>query len=304
MALSEAVPAGAVERLTEHFGATASVWLAWAGRLVADAAHAWGVRLSGFHDAGWTSVIGVGVDAQGQAVTLKATPDRSRFVRERSALTHWQGSGVVELLHTDDTRQVLLLRAVGQVAGGRPRPESHEQRVASVLSQLHVKAADYIEDVPSLSGYYQTEVRPRTERRAKCLEQPIPRQTIDAALALCDELSSGPRGSSLLHGDLYAENVLFDESGAPVFIDPLAMTGDAAFDWAFWTVYYIPLDGFERRLALCEAYAPCPIERILQWIATLVVDGALFYIETDDARAAEMLRILSTDLVRDVLQIV
>ena len=122
MTLSEAVPVGTVERLTEHFGATVTPWLALAHQLVADAARAWGVQLSGFHDAGWTSVIGVGIDDVGQAVTLKATPDRDRFVRERSALTHWQGSGVVELLRADDEHQVLLLRAVGQVAGGRPRP--------------------------------------------------------------------------------------------------------------------------------------------------------------------------------------
>ena len=123
-------------------------------------------------------------------------------------------------------------------------------------------------------------------------------------MALCDELSADRDGSSLLHGDLYAENVLFDTSGIPVFIDPLAMTGDRAFDWAFWSVYYLPRDGFERRLALCRTHAPCAIERVLQWAVTLVVDGALFYIETDDDRSTEMLRILSTDLVLDVLQTV
>jgi len=93
----------------------------------------------------------------------------------------------------------------------------------------------------------------------------------------------------------------FGRTNNVVFIDPLPMVGDQAFDWAFWAVYYTPLEGFERRLALCELHAPCSIDRIVQWAAILVTDGALFYIETQDERAAEMLRILSTDGVRTAL---
>lgn len=302
MPFSGVVPAGSVERLTEHFGPTVSAWLADAAQLFAQVAAAWGVRLDGFHDAGWTSIIGVGVDSQGQAVVLKATPDRDRFRRERSALTHWRGLSAVELLRADAERQVLLLRAVGKTPGGRSRPGDHESRVAAVLKQLHSRPADDVEEVPALGDYYQSEVMPRIGRRAMSLDQPIESAKTDAVLVLCDQLSSGQSSPSLLHSDLYAENIPFDEHGAPVFIDPLAMVGDAAFDWAFWSVYYTPLEGFERRLELCKAYAPCKVDKIIRWASTLAVDGALFYIETADERCSEMLRILSTEPVLNALK--
>lgn len=302
MALSTSVPPGAIKRLTEHFGSDVVPWLAGATRLVDAAAGSWNVVLHGFHDAGWTSVVGVGTDPGGKTVVLKATPDRNRYRRERSALAHWKNAGAVELIAADDTRQVLLLRAVGETPGGVQQPADREVRVASALAQLHAGEANHLADVPRLTDYYRSEVLGRIKRRARSLNHPIASSAMDAVMTLCSKFSADEGGWSLLHSDLYAENVLFDEAGAPVFIDPLAHIGDMAFDWAFWSVYYTSLEGFERRLGLCGAYAPCPIIRISQWAATLAADGALFYIETGDERASEMLRILSTETIGGVLR--
>ena len=300
--LSDDVPSGAVKRLTEHFGSDVADWLTTARALVLQAADLWNVALSGFHDAGWTSIVGVGTGTDGRTVILKATPDRDRFQREQSALTHWKSAGAVELVAADDARQVLLLRAVGPVPGGARQPANHEECVAAALARLHHDKAGHLAGVPLLTDYYRSEVLVRIERRARSLDHPIAPSVIDAVMTLCGKFSADEGGRSLLHSDLYAENVLFDEAGAPVFIDPLAHVGDMAFDWAFWSVYYTSLEGFERRLGLCKAYAPCPITRISQWAATLAADGALFYIETEDERAREMLRILSTDTIGDVLR--
>lgn len=300
MSLTDCVPPGAIERLTAHFGARVSPWLTGATQLVRDAAARWHVRLDGFHDAGWTSVVGMGTRSDGQAVVLKATPDRARFLRERASLDHWRQAPAVDLLAGDDDHQVLLIRAVGGKAGGRPRPVDHEARVASVLRQLHERPPRYVSSVPLLADFYEAEVIPRIERRVQTLDHPISPTVVEAIVELCGKLTSADVAPALVHSDLYAENIPFSDDGAPVFIDPLANIGDAAFDWAFWSVYYLP-EGFERRLALCAEHAPCSMDRIMQWAATLVLDGALFYLETGDPRLSEMLRILSGGVLHSAI---
>lgn len=300
MALSDDVPLGTISRLTEHYGQDVADWLLTAPRIIGEASEAWGVHLLGFYDAGWTSVIGVGTRGD-EWVVLKATPDRDRFPRERAALLHWRGVAACPLLDTDDARQVLLLRAVGNAAGGTQRPTDHEARVASAVRQLHGSPAPPSHVLPTLAEHHHGEVIPRIERRARSLEHPLSYADIEAVITLCGKLCSGRASLAVLHADLYAENVLFGGASDVVFIDPLPMVGDPAFDWAFWAIYYTPPEGFERRLALCELHAPDLVERVVKWAATLAADGALFYIETQDERVTEMIRILSTDPIQHAL---
>ncbi len=109
------------------------------------------------------------------------------------------------------------------------------------------------------------------------------------------ELCERSTRQRVLHADLYAENVLFDADGKPVFIDPHAKIGSPAFDWAFWCVYYLPTSGFEDRVALCREYVPDEFEEALAWSATLAVDGALYYLDTDDDTASAMLAVLDSE---------
>jgi streptomycin 6-kinase len=104
-----------------------------------------------------------------------------------------------------------------------------------------------------------------------------------------------------LHSDLYAENVLWDEVGEPVFIDPHAKVGSPAFDWAFWCVYYVPTSGFAERVALCRQYAPAELDKALAWSLTLAVDGALYYLDTDDHQAAAMLAVLASEPLKPLV---
>lgn len=53
------------------------------------------VHLAGFHDAGWTSVVGVGRDQRDRLVVLKALPEAGRYQQERAALDHWAAENVL-----------------------------------------------------------------------------------------------------------------------------------------------------------------------------------------------------------------
>ncbi|MDF7636902.1 fructosamine kinase family protein [Leuconostocaceae bacterium ESL0958] len=71
---------------------------------------------------------------------------------------------------------------------------------------------------------------------------------------------------SLLHGDLWAGNYLFDETGQPLLIDPVAFYGDREFDIAVSTVF--PGFGSAFYQAYQESYPLAPgYEERLRWYA-------------------------------------
>ena len=92
----------------------------------------------------------------------------------------------------------------------------------------------------------------------------------------------------MLHADLYRENVPFDDAGLPRLIDPLPMLGDAAFDWAFWTVYYDLGEGTAERLATAARISRIPVTELIPWCRLLALDGLLYYLESGDERAPRM----------------
>lgn len=233
------VPHGAAARLTDHYGAGVERWLSGVHEVVLAAAGLWGVEVLGYHDAGWTSVAAAGLDRTGLPVVIKALPETERFLREQAALRHWAGQGVCRLVDANPACQVLLVEAVGGMIGGMRRPEDHAERVAETISPLHARPVASGAPVPSLTDYYTDTVIPRVRHRSGMFADQVGRERIDRALRWAQELAGDGRCRVMLHSDLYAENVLFDEQERAVFIDPHAKIGSSAFDWAFWCVYYI-----------------------------------------------------------------
>ncbi|MGH3900636.1 MAG: hypothetical protein ACRDTA_20780 [Pseudonocardiaceae bacterium] len=82
------LPAGAIRRLTEHYGPSVRPWFDEVNATLVTAAERWKVKVSGYHDAGWTSVVALGTGATGQRVLIKASPDVKRYEQERAALLH------------------------------------------------------------------------------------------------------------------------------------------------------------------------------------------------------------------------
>src|SRR6266702_2167461 len=260
VALASRLPEGAVVRLTEHYGRDVSEWLGRAEQIVAGAAARWNVRLAGFHDAGWTSVVGVGRDQRDRLVVLKALPETERYRQERDALDHWAGNGVCRTLAADDGDQILMIEAVGDAPGGAARPAEHARRVAEALPLLHRVSTTPGGAVPLLTDYYLDTVIPRIERRAADRARSVGPTHVRRAVSLSRDLCAATGQVMMLHSDLYAENVLFDRARRAVFIDPHAKVGSPAFDWAFWCVYYVPTAGFAERVALCREHIPAMVD--------------------------------------------
>jgi streptomycin 6-kinase len=282
------VASGCRTRLVDHYGPVVEDWLVAVPGRLADAARRWGLRLVEYHDAGSASVLAVARTQRGHPVLLKAWYSRTRYVREVAGLRAWTGGPVPRLLRCADDLSVGMIELIGGCPGGCQPPERDEVVVAEALHDLHGASRDPME-FPTLEDYLAGTVLPRIGRRLRTVGVDL-RDHYQAALA---HLDRGVRSPVLLHADLYRENIVFDHSGRPVFIDPLPMLGDPAFDWAFWTVYYDLARDPLVRLELAARVSGISADVLASWCLLLCVDGLCYYREVDDPRQGRMAEVLS-----------
>lgn len=295
-----AVPAGTRNRLRTFYGSSATAWLNTVIASVNRAASAWGMDLVGCHDRGWTSLVAHGITRDSQPVILKAVPDPVRYRRELHTLQHWNGHAAAKVLNSDDLEQILLLAMVGHAPGGASRPDDDEIRTALRLPSLHEKPTSTHAHVPDLDRIFTQRLRPQLAQSA-LLKEHVGRAAIKAILQTADAALAADRRHVMLHGDLYAENVVYDACGHPTFIDPRGSAGPASYDWAFWCVFYLD-EGFQRRLSLLNQLGVAEPTSVLPWIAVLAADRLRYHIQaTDDQGADRMHAILASPPVRTTI---
>lgn len=287
------VSEGCRGRLVRHYGNTADTWLDSVPDLLASAADRWQLRISGYHDAGHASALAAAATVAGTPIVLKTWFDPARYRAETSALAAWRDGPAARLLHLADDLCVAALSMVADRPGGDVPPPGDEERVAGALQHLHsLGVGEAKADVPPLGQYLLAEVVPRIRRRDQRFSRVLPEACVLAGRQAVAKLTPGGRREVLLHADLYRENIAFDEAGRPVFLDPLPMIGDPAFDWAFWTVYYDLARDPRCRLRLAAAYSAIPVSELLPWCLTLCFDGLLYYHETADPRMGRMAEVM------------
>ncbi|WP_405625014.1 aminoglycoside phosphotransferase family protein [Streptomyces sp. NBC_01396] len=284
-------PAGSRERLVAHYGPSVHEWLDTAPATIQEAAQAWGLGVTGLYDAGHASLLATATDHHGAPLLIKAWPDRDRYRREIAALRFWYTGPETVVQAADDRNAVAVLVMVGGRPGGSSRPHEEELLVAEALRHLHeLGASSAPSDLPPLEEYVTKEVVPRIHRRqASTGHGDLTR----SALAELIGLHNVPQRTTLLHGDLYRENIPFGHDGRPVLLDPVPMVGDALFDWAFWIVYYEVGQRTDQRLRRAFQTSGISVSELLPWCVLLALDGFLFYEETGDRRLAAMSIVLS-----------
>jgi streptomycin 6-kinase len=291
------VPTGCRHRIAAVYGAAAEAWLEEVPGRLGIVADRWGLVLDGYYDAGHASVIARAHWADGAQGLLKAWFD-DRYDREVAALRLWHDRPAVHLTVCADDLKIALMGLIGGCPGGAPRPTNDAPAVAEAIASLHTaQFSQTYHPLPLLADYRDGEVLPRIRRRISAVGDLAPADCVRDGSAACDALARIGGPPVLLHADLYRENVLWDEAGQPVVIDPLPMVGDAAFDWAFWTVYYNLANGHLQRLHLSGLHSSVELESVLTWSTALALDGLLFYLETSDPRSTRMVDVLR-DLAR------
>lgn len=281
------VTTGTRQRLTGHYGQAVSRWLDSVPGAIDAAATAWNLTVTGYHDAGYASVIALACDDERTPHVIKAWYDPGRYRREVAARRRWAPRLAPAVTHAADHLAVAAMPLVAGRPAGAAAPAAEYDAVAHGLRRLHSPAMTPTA-FPSLASYIEGEVLPRIHRRAAALGGRVPESCLLRGMAAVDQLPARSDEPVLLHADLYRENVLFGPDGSPVFIDPLPMVGDPAFDWSFWTVYYdLGRDPSERLLTAVGVGGICAA-RLLPWCLMLCLDGLLYYIETADPRVARM----------------
>lgn len=290
------IPTGCRQRLLAHYGPRVQAWLDAAPGLLEQAAERWKLSLSGYYDAGHASVIALATSSDGCPLLLKAWADPARYRHEISALQLWAGGPTADVVEMANDLGIAALELVGGRPGGAERPAREMQMVAAALQGLHTlgRRRNRPTGLPVLADHLQTEMLPRIEQRIQTLRLGAWRPLIDAACPSLADLKEDAGRTTVLHADLYRENVPFDWMGLPRLLDPLPMVGDAVFDWAFWTVYYDLGHGTDRRLASAARVSRIPVPVLAPWCRALAVDGLLFYIEAGDPRAQRMSGVLSS----------
>jgi streptomycin 6-kinase len=283
------------ERLITHYGPEISGWLDTVPDLLDQAAGRWKLRLGAYHDAGHASVVATASTLDGRPLLLKAWADPTRFRNEVTALRLWAGGPTAAVVEAaDDLATAALEMIAGEPGGGEP-PSRELQMVAAALHGVHTIGRRRRRpcDLPRLAIYLDQEIRPRVRRRLETVDLGPWHELVNAALPELLALEEDDGRATILHTDLYRENVLFDWLGHPRFIDPLPMVGDAAFDWAFWTMYYDLGHGTDARLPTASRIARIPVPVLAPWCRALAVDGLLYYLETADPRASRMADVLA-----------
>jgi streptomycin 6-kinase len=248
------------ERMVERFGAGVSGWAEGVPERADTLARRWGLELGAPFATGNTSRTMAAVRvADGRPVVLKLVPEPALVADERAALEAWAGAPVVpEVLATDVDALLLERIAPGTRVADRARPASIAE-IADLVGALHDPAI-----VPSAG-------LPTLRERLAFLYAMAARRGADpglvargraAALELAD-------GTSLVHGDLHAGNVLDGGAGRGlVAIDPRPCVGDPAFDLVDWVLH--DGDPIERAHALAQATGQ-NAQRLLAWTRAAAV---------------------------------
>ena len=200
-------------------------WLDRLPRLAAELLDEWGLRQVATSLHGFCSLVLPVVDAHGAPGALKVGFDGDdESLHEGLALQHWGGRGAVRLQRADPRRRALLLDWLpGPDLGDSWDVEACEV-VGALYGRLHIPAMPQLETVASYVERWLHDLD------ALGRDVPVPRRYVDQALSLGPDLLADEVAPVVVHGDLHYANVLADDAGEWLAIDPKAMAGDPHYE--------------------------------------------------------------------------
>jgi streptomycin 6-kinase len=266
------IPAHVVARWVSVHGLTAvRAWRAEAHDLAERWARTWRVSVDDFMPGGSLSCVLAGTGEDGNAVVLKLlAPWASGAIAcEARALAAWNGCGVVDLLEHSPDGRVLLLRRVRP--GGSFYASGDDAadcaRVARTLGAL--ASAPRLHALPDLAAVVCGRfARARASGRAGA---PVTGDELDKAECCAAQLAQTASLSGPVHGDAQNKNLLLDEGGGLVAIDPEPALGDPHFDAALWALTHRPGEGVEERCAHLAHLLTLDQGRLRSWCLALAV---------------------------------
>ncbi len=272
-------------------GADWSRWLDRLPRLSDELLEEWHLRPAAPALHGFCSLVVPVHDADGATAALKVTFDGDdESLHEGLALRHWGGRGAVRLLRADPRRRALLLAWL-------PGPDLTDvwdveacEVVGGLYGRLHAPA---MPQLASVASYVERWLHELAELGR---DAPIPRRHVEQALSTGPDLiaADGTR-PVVVHGDLHYANVMADEAGEWLAIDPKPMSGDRHYEPApmLWNrmdelsgagAVGSVRDGLRRRFHALVDAADLDEARARDWVVVRMVLNAAWTVQ--DAQRA------------------
>ncbi len=267
-------------------------WAAWLDvlpRRIVDLLDDWELRRDG--DEVWhgfcSAVLPVRTSSGGRAVLKVSFDGDDEGRHEGLALQHWTGRRTVRLLRADPSRRALLLERLTR----RDLTTLPDLTACAVVAGLY----------PEVHTAAMPQLRPLTSYVAAWLDDlevsgpdvPLPRRMVIQALSLGRDLVADPGSTGVVvHGDLHYENVLADDDGTWVVIDPKPMSGDPHYEpapmlWNRWDEVLAAPDArtaVRRRFHTLVDDAGLDKDRARDWVVVRSVINAHWTVE-DAVRA-------------------
>jgi streptomycin 6-kinase len=262
-------------------------WAAWVDRLpavVRGLYDEWELRPDGWMMHGYCALVVPVLTSSGRRAMLKVSFPEPESEHERLALSHWGGRGAVPLLRADPHRRAMLLAALRDVSLDQTWDLEGCRVVAELYELLHIPAFNQLRLLSEVVGASAATlaVLPRSA--------PLPRRLVEQAVSLARDLATDEAtDGTLVHGDLHFANVLMDEAGQWLAIDPKPLSGDPHYEVApmLWNRFEeLAGDvraGVRRRFHTLVDTAGLDEDRARDWVVVRMVVNAMDALLDPDA---------------------
>jgi streptomycin 6-kinase len=294
-----------LEGVRAEHGEEAEPWLARVDHLIAELCGRWELETGEPRrgDAG-----GYVVDAirgRRERVVLRIAFPDGWFSQQVTALSAWDGRGVVELIDHDPRGGQLLERP----DPGRPLALVRDDELAmgaaaEVAKKIWVDDPGGIDPVAAEAAAWAASLEDRNEVLGTVVDDDLLAQAREALVIRSGEA----RERVLLHGNLRLGSILSSRRQPWLAIDPQPLVGEREFD-----ATALLTDGADRlaadvdvgrervghRFDLLSSRLNCDRERLKGWAIGITVDDALWWFEAGD-RDAGIDRVAVARMLQDL----
>jgi streptomycin 6-kinase len=262
-------------------------WATWVDELpalVRGLYDEWELRPDGWMMHGYCALVVPVVTSGRKRAMLKVSFPEIESEHEHLALSHWGGRGAVPLLRADPHRRAMLLAALRDVSLDEAWDIEACTAVGELYGLLHIPAFRQLRRLSDVVGA-SAEALATLPRSA-----PVPRRLVEQALSLARDFAGDPAtDGTLVHTDLHYGNVLMDDAGAWLAIDPKPLSGDPHYEVApmLWNRFEeLRGDvrvGVRRRFHQIIDVGGLDEERARDWVVVRMLFNALDALSDRDA---------------------
>ncbi len=221
------LPASLIQKLHDVHE-DAAPWLMGLNELVAGLESRWHIRVTKLVEELSYNVVAFAEGSDGTPYVLKLSPPSDDLTREIAALRLYDGDGICRLIEADaKVGAVLLERLYPGISLWNTDDDEGATRIAAeLLQRLWRPVAKPNSFRPLRSWARELYAYPQQTVR------PLPRNLVDKATALFDELLQTTEVPVLLHADLHHGNILSADRAPYLAIDPKGIIGPRGYDVA------------------------------------------------------------------------